>query len=251
MEVVGSLRFTAAGEHTIVLKIRDDVLAQWSDGTKRDIEIKVYIEKVLLIGTWQDNGRVKFDSNSYTGTYDEVVVYEYYEEDGVTPISLSELIEGRTYIAKIKLIDTVNFVFGDFDTTYKFTYKASTPISGGLAWWVYVLLGVVALLLIVMIIFIIIVIIKRKKKAEEENANGAATSGPTDGTDTDESYGGYGGDDDYSTGDYEDNTGDYGDGDYDDSYGGNDSGSDDYATDEDYDGVGTPEDGSDGSDDTF
>ena len=255
LEIVGSLRFTEAGQYTIVLKIRDDVLAQWEDGTKRDFEIKVEIGQVELVGEWQDNGTVKFQTNSYMGTYSGVVEYVYYEEDGVTPIALSELQEGKTYVAEIKLVDEKNFKFGEFDKTYKFTFKNDGNVIAKLGWWVYLLIGIVALLLIVIIIFIIIVIVKRRKN-EDENAGNAEGTESGDGNVADDNYGD--GADDYGTDEG------YEDGEYDnDDAGSDDVESDDYGTDYDYgdetDGTGSDEYGGDdtepyegdGSDDEF
>ena len=251
LEIVGSLRYTNVGKYTLVLKIRDDVNAEWVDGSTREIELTIEITQLHLeLNRWTASGTVEFMENGYTGSYDRVVKYIYTDSAG-NEVTASELKVGQTYTATLVLIDTENFVLDGDPSIWTYTFTFEAPAQGGLAWWVFLLIGVVLLLLIVMVIFIILVLIRRRNSENEDGAVTAPDNGYDDGAydDIDEgTYGGYeGGDEGYTVPDED--------------YGGYEGGDDGFTADDadtdGYDEAGADTDAADGNefesgdDDTF
>ena len=212
LEIVdGGLRFTDAGDYYVTLRIIGGS-AEWEGGGTETITLKFSIKAVILRGSWGNDGKVQFEANSYRGSYDDVVEYVYTNSSGVE-VSISQLVEGETYTATIRLKEGAekNFVFADdFEKTYTFTYEAAKGFK--LSWWA-ILLIVIAIILIILIIIMIIVIQHKKQRIAMEEAEEAmyeASGAYNDYDDTDDSGYSSGDSGDYYGGD-EAGTGDGGD----------------------------------------
>lgn len=200
VEVVkGSFEETHAGTYEVVLKIVDSGCV-WKDNPDEYVTLTFTINKAVLTGEWGTDGKVKFTS-SFTGKYDDVVEYEYTDADG-NVVNYSDLVEGETYTAKVKLKEGQERDFDDskLPSAYEFTFTSSEEESS-FPWWIFLIIG--AVLIIIIIIIIIIVLKKRRKDDDYDDFYDDEYYGDdSDGSD------GYGSDD-YGSDDY--GSDDYGD----------------------------------------
>lgn len=169
--VTGSFEQTNAGKHEVIVKANEGFI--WKgEGTEfvlvegDTVKFIFTINKAVLKGEWQANGKVKFESCSYTGKYDDVVEYIYTDSEGNEYTSTAQLEEGVEYTATVRLKAGMeaNFDGSQLPGPQKITYEKD-PESGGIPWWVWLLIA--AILLIIIIIIIIIIIVKRRKKDDE------------------------------------------------------------------------------------
>lgn len=205
--VTGSFDQKNAGTYSIVLKIKENTYI-WADYDSDYFVLEYTINKAVLKGEWQTNGKVNFTS-SFTGDYNTVVEYVY--TNNATGEVVTELKEGVEYTASVKLRAGMEDNFDDsmLPPDFTFTYEADEEEGGSSLWWLWLLIGL--LVLIIIIIIIIIIIVKRRNKDD----------------DYDDFY-----DDEYYGDEDLDGNGEEGDGDYDDygDYGdyGSDTGVDNY-----------------------
>ena len=168
--VEGSFEQTNAGTYEVFVKVKTGFIWNGANGegvyVAGDTVVFTFtINRAVLKGEWQDNGKVNF-SGSFTGKYDDVVEYTYTDENGNVYHSVDELTEGVTYTASVKLKEGMenNFDASQLPADKLITYKADKE-EGGIPWWVWLIIGAAVLLLI--IIIIIIIIVKKRKKDDE------------------------------------------------------------------------------------
>lgn len=163
IEVVsGDLKQTNAGEYDVVLKIIDKKYI-WENYDGEYVKLHYTIEKAVLTGEWQSNGKVKFTS-SFEGDYDKVVEYIYTDGTGREYTSLAQLVDGVEYTATVRLRDGQEQNFEEPQLA-PFTFTHKSPDDGGSSlWWLWLLLG---LLLLGIIILIIVLLAKRRKNDDE------------------------------------------------------------------------------------
>lgn len=197
--VSGSFSQTNAGTHTIVLRIKNNTCI-WADTEGEYITLTYTINKAVLTGEWQSDGKVKF-SSSFLGNYDDVVVYEYTDSNG-NKVEYSQLVEGETYTVSVKLKEGMDKNFDDskLPAPTTITFKQAEEDKGGIPWWVWLIIGLAILIILIIILIIIIILKKRKKDDDYDDFYDDEYYGDEEGDGSEEnSDGGY---DDY---------GDYGD----------------------------------------
>ena len=157
------LSYTEAGTYEIRLRLKG--AAEWEAGISGELVLTFTIKKVILKGTWTDEGRIEFEENSYKGDYAEVVEYIYKDVNG-NIVSASELREGEVYTATVRLKEGKGANFDDSELVkeYEFTYKS---VKKGISWWV-ILLIIIAIILIILIIVVIIYTQRKRKRLREE-----------------------------------------------------------------------------------
>ena len=157
------LSYTEAGTYEIRLRLKG--AAEWEAGVSGELVLTFTIKKVILKGTWTDEGRIEFEENSYKGDYAEVVEYIYKDVNG-NIVSASELREGEVYTATVRLKEGKGANFDDSELVkeYEFTYKS---VKKGISWWV-ILLIIIAIILIILIIVVIIYTQRKRKRLREE-----------------------------------------------------------------------------------
>ena len=157
------LSYTEAGTYEIRLRLKG--AAEWEAGISGELVLTFTIKKVVLKGTWTDEGRIEFEENSYKGDYAEVVEYIYKDVNG-NIVSASELREGEVYTATVRLKEGKGANFDDSELVkeYEFTYKS---VKKGISWWV-ILLIIIAIILIILIIVVIIYTQRKRKRLREE-----------------------------------------------------------------------------------
>lgn len=170
--IQGSFEQTNAGTYNVIVQINEGLIWKGENGegvaVAGDTVVFTFtINRAVLVGEWQDNGKVKFTS-SYTGDdYDSIVEYTYTDADGNVYYDIKDLQEGVTYTASVKLREGMekNFDASQLPADKLITYTPDKPDEGGIPWWVWLIIGL--FLLILIIIIIIIIIVKRRKKDDE------------------------------------------------------------------------------------
>ena len=209
VENVSGVEFSQrnAGEYKIILRIIDST-RYWKGGADEYVQLTFTINRAVLEGEWGSDGRIVFTS-SFTGDYNEVVEYIYRDSNG-NIVSYSDLKDGQTYTASVRLKEGMdkNFDPSKLPLDYTFTFKLSDSGSS-FPWWIFLIIA--AVIIIIVIIIIIIVMKKRKKDDDyddfygdeyygddEEGGEGDEEFNP-DGYDD---YGDYGGEADYGADSY-------------------------------------------------
>lgn len=109
-----------AGAYTVTIHITDTSRFVWSDGLCEDITLTFVINKAIINGFWNATLTVNpyCDSESYQGSFESVIRYEYYAATDISmnyPLSLDELVEGNMYRVYAFITDeaAANFGFAD------------------------------------------------------------------------------------------------------------------------------------------
>lgn len=185
---INDFKPTNAGSYKIVATPKDGFF--WDGGGTDPIEYSFEVGKAKITATSGGEGKKpNFSSESFKGSFDEVVDYKYYSDEGCTQeIAKSDLEPGQTYYAKpvLKAGADANFEFGDDAATQKFVndgFPYVEPVAGsdnfftkkflGLPVWAWL----VILLVILLLIIILIIVLKKKKNDDEDKIRNNGVAG--------------------------------------------------------------------------
>ncbi len=171
----GSFEQKNAGKYEVFVQVKEGFIWKGSNAegvyVAGDTVVFTFtIERAVLKGVWQDNGKVRFTS-SFIGTdddYDAIVEYIYTDAEGNVYYDVRDLKAGVSYTASVRLREgmEVNFDASQLPADKLITYTPdSVTNNDGIPWWVWLLIGLFFLILI--IILIVILILKKRNKDDE------------------------------------------------------------------------------------
>ncbi|MDE7163732.1 MAG: hypothetical protein K2O44_06670 [Clostridia bacterium] len=186
------------GAYKAVFALKDSERYEWATTTtyKKAVFAAVAYEEVVLedyeaavdwnlararITATKANGKLPiFASESYTGSFAEIVGLKYYtDETCAEEIPADELAYSTKYFVKAELLDTANFELDETAMTLsKTAFEYTTPEKQLTVWetivkflsanWLWIVIAVVALILLITLIALAVRAAKRKREREEQ-----------------------------------------------------------------------------------
>ncbi|MDE5765689.1 MAG: hypothetical protein K2I17_00810 [Clostridia bacterium] len=187
-----------AGAYKAVFALKDAERYEWATARtyKKSVFAAVVYEEVVLedyeaavdwnlarakITATKANGKLPvFASESYTGSFAEVVGLKYYtDETCAEEVAADELAYSTKYFVKAELLDTANFELDETAVAFsRNAFEYTTPEKQLTVWekvvkfltinWLWIVIAVVALILLITVIALIARAAKRKREREEQ-----------------------------------------------------------------------------------